>query len=632
MILSEYFDTGAPIVITAVEFNSEFSDTNLYKEQFLTPFSILVGGQMLPAQAMWRYITPVIEIEEHFYSSQTGNLQLKLLHRFQYIPCDQVRDEIVKNFSEMINSASSSLSAKGLCPDFGDSSAQFRAQRNLSNATYTTPKLKFYPCSLSDRTQCASHQELALATVAYPFLEKLLVSSNFTDPVSLFPDNKVFDLDVSINKKKEFEIRKNRIEDDTSIFRGPRVRTEFVTQIKLESDIKKRSEAQIHCDGARVAMGVFGGCQEYASFSYMPSSKISKIRRNYKKITTVLGELGGFIKLVTAIVFFLYSYYNARSVRHYLARSLYQPEEGSVGTSKSGKIYPRANGNKGPEVEVLEMEGKNQDLSKLLSSDEAIKECVKTRRSGMDMLSKLDFVEMLQELMFEDHDKVLLPLLILRLKEKQISRKKGKERAKKAENGQTRKKLFSRNSDQLQKKQDNGSIDQDKTPSINYNLECIDPTREQHHPHSPDQDEREEGSNLYQKAYNSLISSEPKTGIKKEIKRMMVQNLSQYFMSTNDRKIEATEAKHLANPLPKIDEEDNEKSSKQHKNLQEYGQSTERQLQFDREPQKSGFGVNQARKRFMGRKPRVRRGMRSWTNAVMKTNPELQKQRIRQFN
>ena len=156
----------------------------------------------------------------------------------------------------------------------------FRAMRSFANSTNLVPKLKFYPCSLPDKTKCASLKELTNANVLYPVLEKLLVSANFSHPVSRFLQNKVVGIDSTVKKINRFEIRLNRIEDHTSIFSGPKTRIEYVTQEKPESDYRNRDHSQMHCEERLIALGTFGGCHEYAYYEYTPSAKVLKITRN----------------------------------------------------------------------------------------------------------------------------------------------------------------------------------------------------------------------------------------------------------------------------------------------------------------------------------------------------------------
>ena len=132
----------------------------------------------------------------------------------------------------------------------------------------------------------------------------------------------------------------------------------------------------------------------------------------------------------------------------------------------------------------------------------------------MDMLSKLDFVEMLQELMFEDHDKVLLPLLILRLKEKQIKGEKINSTFKKPKkNNQWEKSIFSQNykKETIPKKTNKSTTKISRPIIITNESDC----------------QRKN----YESAFKALLDSKPKQGVKAEVRNLMIENLNPIFQS-----------------------------------------------------------------------------------------------------
>ena len=580
-IFSQYFNTEAPIVTSSTELHSKYTEFDLYEEELFTPVSVVVGGSLVPTRAVGRFITPQIEMEEYSFNNQTRNYQLKMIHTYKFVPCDSLDDEKVLEVHEKINSVAGELKGHSLCPDFKNDSSKYRAMRNLSSSVYYFPKLSIFPCSLPDKTQCASSTELSFASLSYASIEKLMVSSDFDSPISLSPEVKTIDLDVSLRKKRQLEVRLNRLEDDTLILRDPKLKKEFVTQHQLESDYKKRPESQTYCSGAQIAMGVFGGCQEYFLLNYSPSGKIVKIRRSYRKLTTVLGELGGFLKLVTSVVFVVYSYYNTSNVKNFIAKNLYNLGGGRPGKASSknkhSKLFSKEFNRKEKRKSVQKNKIQDSSTSKQKNNkkplvdpkkyEEVVKECVKTRRCGMDMLSKLDFVEMLQELMFEEHDKVLLPLLILRLKEKQIKQKKhrgtenqlkGQKSEKKNQKVKEKKKVHSKN--QRQKK-------------------VMEKEEEKEQQNQPDEEEggtyqnnSEFCSGLhmdYEDAFYLLVSSKPKTGLKKAVKRLMLENVKTFFEPPGD------ENKRLVmeKPVIQITEKEPKREVKRPKDEEEHRKS-----------------------------------------------------------
>ena len=241
-ILSGYFNTEAPIVTSSIEYLSNYTEFDLYNEEIFSPIAITVGGALIPAQGINRYVTAQIEMEEHSFNNQTKNYEVRTVQTYQFVPCRSLSDKKVLDLTEKVNSASAELNVNALCPDFKNESSKYMAKRNLSSSIYYSPKLSIYPCSLSDQSLCASAQELSYATLSYATIEKLIVSSNFEEPLNMLTELDWFDIDLSMRKTRLMELRMNRLEDDKGILGGPKLKEEFVTQHQVKYDVKMRSK------------------------------------------------------------------------------------------------------------------------------------------------------------------------------------------------------------------------------------------------------------------------------------------------------------------------------------------------------------------------------------------------------
>ena len=305
-IFSQYMTTEAPIVTTSTEFGSNSTEYDLYNEQLFTPITVLNRGVRIPAKKAARYITPVLHIEESLFSDFLGEADLKVSTSIYLVPCDTIND---KMSSEILNRSQSQLSnpalQPALCPDFKDGlEKKLRAGTNQTTRSTLRTRLVIYPCSLQDQTKCASTEELSNAKVLYYKTEKVLNSSNRLNPVSLSTKTKAIRVDHQIKKVKEFEVRSSRIKDDTHLFGETELKEDYATLHETNSDFRMRAQDQHHCSKEEILKGEAGGCQEYAVFNYLASREVLNIRRSYPKLTSVLGEIGGFFKLVSAVVFF----------------------------------------------------------------------------------------------------------------------------------------------------------------------------------------------------------------------------------------------------------------------------------------------------------------------------------------
>ena len=523
VIFSQYFNTESPIVTSSTEFSSKITEFNLYDEEMMPPLSVLLGGALIPAQLVGRYITPKIQIEMYSYNNQTRNYESRLLHEFDYAPCESLDDPKMKAVIGRVNSASSEFLGNAICPDFKGAPEKFKIERNLVNSTYITATLRIFPCSLPDQAHCASAIELSYSTIIYTHTLKLLVSSNFKQPILLSPETRNLEIDAFSKKLIAYDVRKNELRDDTEVMRGPKLKKEFATPHLVNSDSRKRNEAQTYCSSVQIAQRLLGACTEYISVAYSATGQVNKVRRNYRKVTTILGELGGFVKLITTVVFILYSYYNSRSVRNYIAKSIY---------NFGNQVYKKAKTENfnlkmtklGNQVEIQE-KGTSQGGIKRQKSlvdpkryQGVIQECVKSRTSALDMINKLDFVEMLQEMMFDDHHQTLLPLLVIKLKEKKMKREE--ELQNKAKEGQSQ-------------RQGQGSSNPNnklfgKKTITNVQFEEIEAPKVA-------KNSVETQKMGYGEAYESLLESEPASRMKQAVNQIMIENLSEFF---EDSKVE----------------------------------------------------------------------------------------------
>ena len=229
---------------------------------------------------------------------------------------------------------------------------------------------------------------------------------------------------------------------------------------------------------------------------------------------------------------------------------------------------------------------------------------------------------------FEDHDKVLLPLLILRLKQKQIKgdkqdkkylKKTGRKIAEKQTQAQKSILNHSKNQepavDFVQKKFKNS-----KRKEQHINLQAGD-----NHPHNP-----------YEKAFRSLLESEPeKGGIRAEVRELMIKNLSPIFQHDPGE----VQNNNLEPPLPttsdihifEVEDEivQNIKVKGENDHFFDGILSTERHIRLDSARSKPQL------KRVKNPQKSSRRSRVKWvTNARVRVggaNPGVQRKRIRKF-
>ena len=222
-------------------------------------------------------------------------------------------------------------------------------------------------------------------------------------------------------------IRKAQIIDDINRFGPPVVKEEFSQILYGKSDFKMRDPNQLHCTKAQLYSEGGGGCQEYLSFDYTISNEMEVMRRNYKSFTTMMGELGGLLKILTSITFFFYSIYNYKKMRNYMTGVVLNLDENVIKAVKAFKNKKKETINKkndpAPNSSYSGDSGKKHSSSKSTkidetSLDQAVKEKVKERMSAEGLTKQLNFLELLESVFFTDYEKRLIPLVLLKLSQK----------------------------------------------------------------------------------------------------------------------------------------------------------------------------------------------------------------------
>ena len=180
-----------------------------------------------------------------------------------------------------------------------------------------------------------------------------------------------------------------------------------------------------------------GKCQQYIEFSYRAEPQLMMMRRSYKKLTGVMGEFGGVLKIFSSVIFFVYSIYSSWAIKKFFRRSLV--ESSQTGSQLGGQTVEEYIKNLGKiknskTVKAKVISGvvkKSKDDSKNLSKEmgEAMTDLIKSRLNAVKILRLFNVLEALQEAFFSEEESELLPLALLNLRRKRLKAGKGSSKA-----------------------------------------------------------------------------------------------------------------------------------------------------------------------------------------------------------
>ena len=427
IVMSQYFSKDAPVVMTSTESGSREMTYDLYEGNLYLPISVLLGPNAVPLNQINLYVTIKAFVDSFttVLTSSTPGFKITPFRSFDYKPCGEIDDPKI---ADHIN-AFSTLPGTGnviACPDFKGLEKHYKAVSDYLTFMGKAVFIKVYPCSLPDPSECASAQEIQFLNLEYAYPVKLLKPSNFKNPLESIPRLVAIKIDRRTTKVSKEVVKKNRVFDDTVSLIPAKLKMEYLTLQKDSIDFGMRDENQLHCPRSEVEKGVRGGCQEYISFDYTPSSEVVVTTRNYKKLTTMLGEFGGILKIIATGAFFVYGIYSMRKVKSVLGGIIFGAEEGSQKVLK---------GLVGGELEFSQCLTKvdkirNKRLIKQTNEGDRFEILVSrfvSRLSNVDnLVQKLNLLELIERAIFTDDEKKLVPLVLLKSEKKLIEKEKKK--------------------------------------------------------------------------------------------------------------------------------------------------------------------------------------------------------------
>ena len=433
IIMSQFFSKEAPVVMTSSESGSREVVYDLYESNLYLPIGAVVGLSTIPADQLKRYITIKAFVDRTAFnadSTSSETYSLTRVNSFDYMPCRDIKNPHIRDY------LSSFVSQPGVadivtCPDFRGLQKDFKQTTSYITYTGNLIETNVYPCSLPDPSQCASEAEMRALHVEYAYPFKLLKPSDYKNPVENLPMRLKIKVDPRTTKiVKEF-VQRNKVFDDTMSLLPAKLKEEYLTLKRDSIDFGVRDQTQLHCPRSEIEKGVFGRCQPFVTFDYLSSSEVIVTTRSYKKLTTMLGEFGGILKIITTGAFFVYGVYSMRKVKTVLGGIIFGGEEGSEKVLKR-LIDGKEDGSKsGSKVKKLNQVGMKKERKINDQFEDLVSRFVSQRSNVDNLMQMLNIVELIEKVLLTDDEKKLLPLVLLKSKKKELKnhQKKTKKRA-----------------------------------------------------------------------------------------------------------------------------------------------------------------------------------------------------------
>ena len=593
-VFNQFLDTSSPTVATSKQITSKINSVNLYEDDLSIP--IILGNHLSFIYEFERYATIKLRIYSQKYNANKSAYDFEVHHEFDYVHCENLNTSKMVDGLFNLSTGIPGLQSLVLCPDFKGKEKEFRIFDDFNTFTSRRADIYIYPCSLEDSSECATENELSGLTAWYLDQRKLLKSEDYKKPLDKFLRVSQLKLNPWTTKFVNMGVTRNKVYDDRFEFEGPVLKTEYSSMDLKEEDVSVK-DAQFHCrknDLTHVTN--YGDCEEYLSIAYSLTGEEVVVTRSYVRLTTIIGEYGGLMKVITEVLFFLYGFYNYWRVRRFISEHVggkvvggdekfleglmeykepikpnksSSDEEENLREEKFGvEERLRREGKEQENVDIVSVEDgnrlrkaetpeKNERLKVQKSSEEnnnnehkaqikleeVLKECSEVRTSTKDVLSKLNFVEFLEEVFMEEHDKILLPMALMKARQQKMAKnlkkelKKAKKNAKSQKINKVQAKSHRRTSSEM-------SEDRRQVMLSSFRLE---ENRSKAHPEpdfanfsesskraNTEQSEEIKGGddnqdNKYALAYQKLKESSPESTPKQIMKGYITQYLGGYF-------------------------------------------------------------------------------------------------------
>ena len=290
---------------------------------------------------------------------------------------------------------------------------------------------------LPNRADCASRDQISSTQVYYSNIRKGVDPDNFTQPVSTVPEfDGILSVDPRSTKTLSFKVKSNEIWDDNLDFFDARLRTTFADYTLSFKDFSIRPQDQIYCTEDTMN-GVVGACKPYAVYTWQSSGETQVIKRTYSKFFGSLGEVGGTTEMVILFAMLLYTGYNNFFVKRYLENQLFCKQNG--GHEKISQIFKHSYSPQCKTVKeriqrtITKLKEENQGAGiesirsikkrakEELQRDEkrvvmkAIDKNIQNNEDGVKLYQRLNRLEVLERILFEEHDKILMPIALINI-------------------------------------------------------------------------------------------------------------------------------------------------------------------------------------------------------------------------
>ena len=470
IIMISYTNTTNPEVTIKTKSQNKPQKLDLVKHKFFTGLFLTVENKFIRSDKIAQYIHIVGRVERMGRIKANDNtFDLNPVKIISFVPCSSLTDltflDDYKNDKESLDL----LDMYGICPNISEQTKDFWVESRLQSSRFTTYNVYIYPCIKTDQNgdfDCKNRDLLDNMTLRYNIPQVENDASNYSNPIKkIFNLGGRYSIDTYERTQNYVSLRLNEVQDNRWDFLGDILNHQFLDVDSFKVDTSFIDRPRINCNEETLFTEAKDGfyCYPYLSITYKSSPRTVIFHRNYKKILAALASFGGLSRVLAMVFSFLYTSYNKKRLKEHLRSQLFgdissqenkdflvdkssqelercerelSGETSIAETSESSEVKIQDHGNncllRPPCCKKNESERKKNPREALERRQmnlivRLIDQNLKINQDGVMLLKSLNKLRVLEDILFEPHDKVLLPLIILKNMEEAIKTEKQQE-------------------------------------------------------------------------------------------------------------------------------------------------------------------------------------------------------------
>ena len=439
--------TDSPVTSISTVYSKSAPRFDLFKEEIFFHFGFKNDGKIDVVKNGMDNVNRFITLKGFILSDQINNAnglrETKYTLNIDFKPCSDVVDKKVIEYFQWHEGAREIADRFAICPELANGQDKYFVKSKDQEPPVYTLVIFVFPCSLPNASDCAPLSEFKGTELLHTNTQKAFDASNFEKPISAEIEfDGVQALDPILTKTFYYRVREVEVWDDKRDFFENSLRSRTADYFLNYRDSRTRDSSQTHCDASVLNIPYQKDCQPYFTINMESSGEKKVIVRTYPKFFMTLGEIWGTAEILILIGMVAYSKYNAHFLKKFLIEKIFDKAAilklKRIFEPRKNSVHPELSIRKVEEVRLSEylspgmkanslefgqsdftrdkLEERKGDSGKI---NQLLDQQIEENLSGISLFKSLNELKVLSRIFFKPAHKKLLPILLLKMKERE---------------------------------------------------------------------------------------------------------------------------------------------------------------------------------------------------------------------